>query len=137
VINLPKLSEKQADQNTGSEVAASITRSTIRAVRPQVQGLKMRFYPSGFETSEPATLGVSDDENEPNAAPTAGLAIPKGLDLRAKKEKRKHEHTNGDERMESPAKKHKHRTPEEQKRKEEKKAKKERKKEKDVAKGKA
>ncbi|KAF2444045.1 hypothetical protein P171DRAFT_521442 [Karstenula rhodostoma CBS 690.94] len=130
VVNLPKLTSKQADQNTGSEAAASITASTIRAVKPQVKGLKMRFFPSGFEDSAPTTLGDSDDEAD--APAPAGLGVPVGFDPPARKEKkRKHEQSNAGEEAESSAKKHKkHRTAEEQQQREEKKAKKDKKKEK-------
>lgn len=129
VINLPKLTSKQADENNGSAAAASITASTIRAVRPQVKGLKMRFFPSGFEDSAPTTLGDSDNEDETPAAQPAGLGISQGLNLPAKKEKRKH--SKGEDEMEVPAKKHKkHRTDEEQARRDEKKARKEKRKEK-------
>ncbi|KAJ4291165.1 hypothetical protein N0V90_010363 [Kalmusia sp. IMI 367209] len=138
VINLPRLSSKQADQDTGSAAAASITASTIRAVKPQRKGLKMRFFPSGFEGSAPTTLGTSDSEDDGSIPEPAGLGIPKGLDLPAKKEKRKHEQANGEEGIESPTKKHKkHRTAEEQHKRDEKKAKKERKKEKGAAKAKS
>ncbi|KAF1966762.1 hypothetical protein BU23DRAFT_517391 [Bimuria novae-zelandiae CBS 107.79] len=129
IVNLPKLTSRQADQNTGSEAAASITASTIRAVKPQVKGLKMRFFPSGFEGSAPATLGDSEDEEDAAASQPAGLGIPKGLPPPAKKEKRKH--SKGEADMEVPVKKHKkQRTEEEQARRDEKKAKKEKKKEK-------
>ncbi|KAK7193194.1 hypothetical protein DPSP01_008201 [Paraphaeosphaeria sporulosa] len=130
VINLPKLTSRQADVNTGGEAAASITASTIRAVKPQVKGLKMRFFPSGFEDSAPTTLGDSDDEAD--APAPAGLAVPLGLDPPARKEKkRKHEQSNAGEEAETSAKKHKkHRSAEEQQQREDKKAKKEKKKEK-------
>lgn len=130
VINLPKLTSRQADPNTGGEAAASITASTIRAVKPQVKGLKMRFFPSGFEDSAPTTLGDSDDEADPPAP--AGLAVPLGLDPPARKEKkRKHDQSNTAEEAESSAKKpKKQRSAEEQQLRDEKKAKKEKKKEK-------
>lgn len=129
VINLPKLTSSQADQNTGSEAAASITASTIRAVKPQVKGLKMRFFPSGFEDSAPTTLGDSDDEGD--APAPAGLGIPKGFDPPSRKEKkRKHEQSNVGEEVESAKKHKKHRTAEEQQQRDEKKAKKEKKKDK-------
>ncbi|KAL6705268.1 hypothetical protein ACN47E_007078 [Coniothyrium glycines] len=89
VVQLPNLSPKQADQNTGSEAAASITRSTIRAPRPQVTGLKMRFLPTGFGGKDAGVLGESDDETEARQG-TAGLGVPGQLNLPSKKEKRKH-----------------------------------------------
>lgn len=95
----------------------------------------MRYFPSGFGHHAPITLGSSDSEEETQPAPPAGLGIPNGVHLPQKPEKRKHKHTDGDERMESPTKKHKkHRTPEEIKAREEKKAKKERKRERETAK---
>ncbi|KAH7085561.1 DNA-directed RNA polymerase I subunit RPA34.5-domain-containing protein [Paraphoma chrysanthemicola] len=130
VVQLPELSSKQADPNLGSEAAASITRSTIRAPRLQLKGLKMRFRPSGSGGGDLGTLGDSESEAEPHKD-TAGLGMSDELNLpsRPRKDKRKHAETNGDARTESPARKHKkHRTPEEaRKREEAKRAKKEKK----------
>ncbi|CAI6338957.1 unnamed protein product [Periconia digitata] len=128
IVDLPKLSSHQADPNTGSEAAASITMSTIRAPLPQVKGLKMRFFPSGAKDRTPVTLGSSDDEDEPEQAPTAGLAVPNGVHSKARSEKRKHADMNEDDRAVKKLKKH--RTPEELKRREERRAKKEKKREK-------
>ncbi|KAI2483331.1 hypothetical protein Ptr902_05648 [Pyrenophora tritici-repentis] len=126
IVQLPQLSSLQADQNTGSEAAASITRSTIRAPKPQVKGLKMRFLPTGFSGDDGGNLGDSESESEKLREP-AGLGMPNGLNLPSKKQKRKHADVNGDA-TEVPAKKtKKHRTPEEEKRKAEKKARKEKK----------
>jgi hypothetical protein len=91
-VPLPHLSDKQADKNTGSEAAASITQSTIRAPRPQLKGLKMRFLPTGFGTGDAGTLGDSDDEREAPKA-TAGLGMPSELNLPSRKEKQE---TRGD-----------------------------------------
>jgi len=126
LVRLPKLSSKQADINTGSEAAASITRSTIRAPRPQVKGLKMRYLPLGFVGgSTGGVLGDTDSEEDDVPQERAGLAAPNGLNLPTKAGKRKHTEANGDE---APSKKiKKHRSPEEIKKKEEKKAKKEKK----------
>ncbi|KAI4633441.1 hypothetical protein J4E83_001908 [Alternaria metachromatica] len=133
VVRLPHLTTKQADQNTGSEAAASITRSTIRAPRPQVTGLKMRFLPTGFSGNDAGTIGDSDEETEVPQA-IAGLAMPNGLNLPSKKPKRKHADVNGVDAPEVPAKKtKKQRDPEEIKRKEEKKARKEKKRAKEAA----
>jgi hypothetical protein len=131
------LTSKQADENTGSAAAASITRSTIRAPRPQVKGLKMRFFHSGFGDQEPGTIGLSDSEDE-IPSNTGGLAAPNVIHPPARPEKRKHEESNGVETSEASPKKHKkQRTEEELKKREEKKAKKERKKEKERAKSKS
>jgi hypothetical protein len=126
LVKLPKLSAKQADPNTGSEAAASITRSTIRAPRPQVKGLKMRYLPLGFVGAENGgVLGDSDSEEDQVPQERAGLAAPNGLNLPTKAGKRKLADANVEE---APSKKvKKHRTPEELKRKEDKKAKKEKK----------
>jgi hypothetical protein len=124
----------QADPNTGSEAAASITQSTIRTPRPQVKGLKMRFLPIGFGNGTAGELGDSDSEEEVPQE-LAGLAMPNGLNLPSrKKEKRKHNEMNGDKATEAPLKKHKtQRDPEEIKRREERRAKKEKKRAKDAA----
>lgn len=133
VVRLPHLSSKQADQNTGSEAAASITRSTIRAPRPQLTGLKMRFLPTGFKGSEGGIIGDSDDEAEAPREP-AGLGVPVGLDPSSKKQKRKHAEVNGADAAEAPSKKtRKDRNPDELKRKEERRAKKEKKRAKEAA----
>ncbi|KAF2466668.1 uncharacterized protein BDR25DRAFT_292997 [Lindgomyces ingoldianus] len=133
VIRLPKVSPKQADTNTTSAAAASITTSTVRAPRPQVKGLRMRYFPSGFGLQDPGIIGSSESEDD--VPVTAGLGIPNGIHPSQKREKRKYDEVNGTERTESATKKHKkHRTPEEIKKREEKKAKKERKKEKGSAK---
>ncbi|KAE8846840.1 hypothetical protein HRS9122_03747 [Pyrenophora teres f. teres] len=126
IVQLPQLSSLQADQNTGSEAAASITRSTIRAPKPQVRGLKMRFLPTGFSGNDGGNIGDWESESEKQREP-AGLGMPNGLNLPSKKHKRKHTDVNGDAN-EVPAKKtKKHRDPEEEKRKAEKKARKEKK----------
>jgi hypothetical protein len=138
VIHLPKLSLKQADPNTGSEAAASITRSTIRAPRPQVKGLKMRYFPSGVEDRTPITLGCSDSEDEAQSVPPAGLGVPNELHLPSKPEKRKLVEVNGEDAREKSSKKHKkQKTLDETQRKEEKKAKKERKRQDGLAKAKS
>ncbi|KAF2129959.1 hypothetical protein P153DRAFT_422708 [Dothidotthia symphoricarpi CBS 119687] len=139
VVRLPELSSKQADVNTGSEAAASITRSTIRTPRPQVKGLKMRFRPTGFGGTDAGTLGDSDSDDEQLRAP-AGLGMPNGLNLPSRSapsraEKRKHGDAHGEEGIESASKKvKKQRSPEEIKRKEEKRAKKEKKRAQEAAK---
>lgn len=123
VLQLPNLSSKQADPTTGSEAAASITRSTIRAPRAQVKGLKMRYFHSGFGDEEPGTLGSSDSDAE--APAPAGLGVMNGAQPRHKPEKkRKHAEVNGVDTSPAPKKHKKHRTPEEIKKREEKKAKK-------------
>jgi hypothetical protein len=133
VVRLPQLSSKQANQNTGSEAAASITRSTIRAPRPQLTGLKMRFLPTGFSGSEGGILGDSDDEAEAPREP-AGLGMPGGIHPPARKHKRKHADLNGADAAEAPAKKtKKDRNPDELKKKEERRAKKEKKRAKEAA----
>ncbi|EAT78147.2 hypothetical protein SNOG_14607 [Parastagonospora nodorum SN15] len=126
-VQLPKLTSLQADQNTGSEAAASITRSTIRAPRPQLKGLKMRFLPIGFGSGDIGTLGDSDSEGD-TPQETAGLGMPNELNLPSRKEKRKHTELNGDSRIEPPSKKPKKpRTAEDVQRKEERRARKEKK----------
>lgn len=106
VVKLPHLSSKQADQNTGSEAAASITRSTIRAPRPQLKGLKMRFRPIGSGDAGAGTLGDPDSEdNAPQKI--AALDLSNELSLPVRKEKRKQTEANGYTQMETQSKKHK------------------------------
>ncbi|KAF1920428.1 DNA-directed RNA polymerase I subunit RPA34.5-domain-containing protein [Ampelomyces quisqualis] len=125
-VQLPRLSSKQADVSMGSEAAASITRSTIRAPRPQLKGLKMRFMPTGFGGGHAGTLGNSDSE-EDTPQGTAGLGLPRELNLPSRKEKRKHAAVNGDDVIEPPKKQKKQRSTEALQRKEERRAIKERK----------
>lgn len=114
LVELPHLTSKQADQNTGSEAAASITRSTIRAPRPQLKGLKMRFLPTGFGHGAVGTIGESDSEDD--AAPENAERVEADelrLPPKKEKKKRKHAEVNGDAPADAAAKKHKkHRTPE-------------------------
>lgn len=125
-MRLPELSSVQETSNTGSETAASITRSTIRAPRPQVKGLKMRFLPSGFGGDAISTLGDSDSEGE-RPRDAAGPEASNEVSLPYRKEKRKHIEVNGTETAPSSKKSKKQRPPEEIKRKEERRAKKEKK----------
>ncbi|KAH8727253.1 DNA-directed RNA polymerase I subunit RPA34.5-domain-containing protein [Phaeosphaeriaceae sp. PMI808] len=106
IVSLPKLGLEKIDQNTGSEAAASITRSTIRAPRPQLKGLKMRFLPTGFGKGNAGTLGDSDSEdNTPQE--TTGSSMLDDLNLPSRKEKRKHQEVIGGMRTESALKKKK------------------------------
>ncbi|KAH6637712.1 DNA-directed RNA polymerase I, subunit RPA34.5 [Boeremia exigua] len=124
LVRLPKLSAKQADPNTGSEAAASITRSTIRAPRPQAKGLKMRYLPLGFVGADSGgVLGESDAEDDAVPQAHAGLAAPNGLNVPGKAKRKL-----ADAGEEAPAKKvRKQRSPEEVRKRDEKKAKKEKK----------
>ncbi|KAF2175583.1 hypothetical protein K469DRAFT_724083 [Zopfia rhizophila CBS 207.26] len=132
VIRLPNISPKQAAQNAGSSAAALITSSTIRAPRPQVKGLRMRYFPSGFGDQDPGVLGSSDSENEVSG--TTGVGVPNGAHSAQKAEKRRYEEMNGAEKSSTAKKKHKKsKDPEEIKRREEKAARKERKKQKELA----
>lgn len=126
VVRLPELSAGQETSSIGSDIAASITRSTIRAPRPQVKGLKMRFLPSGFGGDAVSTLGDSDSEGEGRR----DAVVPKTsnqVSLPYRKEKRKHVEVNGAEAAPSSKKSKKQRPLEEIKRKEERRAKKEKK----------
>lgn len=126
-IKPANLAWKRKHQKADSETRASITRSTIRAPRPQVTGLQMRFLPIGFGGPDGGILGDSDDEG-------AGMGTVTGVDtsnesnLTLQKEKRKHIAVHGGEGAMAAAKKSKkHRMPEDIRRKEEKRAKKEKK----------
>ncbi|KAF2263525.1 hypothetical protein CC78DRAFT_617593 [Lojkania enalia] len=134
VIRLPHLNLKQADPNLGSEAAASITQSTIRAPRPQLKGLRMHYFPSGFGDEEPGTLGSSDSEIE--ASTPARLGAMNGALANSNSEKRKHDQEDGEIPGSVTTKPKKRRTPEELKRREERRAKKEKKREKEKAKAK-
>lgn len=133
VVRLPEPSSVHETSNIGSEFAASITRSTIRAPRPQVKGLKMRFLPSGFGGEATSTLGESDSEGE-GPRDAAGPKASNEVSLPYRKEKRKHVEVNGAETAPSSSKRSKkQRPPEEIRRKEERRAKKERKRAKEAA----
>jgi hypothetical protein len=73
-VDLPNLSRRQADLNTGSSAAANIAQASLSTIRPQPKGLRMRYRPPGFGTGEPGRIGVDgakgagedgeDDEDE-------------------------------------------------------------------------
>jgi hypothetical protein len=70
-VDLPNLSKRQADLNTGSSAAANIAQAPLSVIRPQPKGLKMRYRPPGFGSGEPGRIGVDgakgageDDEDE-------------------------------------------------------------------------
>ncbi|KAF2794987.1 hypothetical protein K505DRAFT_274122 [Melanomma pulvis-pyrius CBS 109.77] len=126
LANLPSA----PSQPTNSEPPSFITSTAVRAPRPQVKGLKMNFFPSGFSASEPGIVGSSDSETEAPVRAGSGPSTSNGTHAPHKPEKRKHnDESRSAERAVSPTKKHKkHRTPEEIRRKEEKRAKKDKKK---------
>ncbi|EME39807.1 hypothetical protein DOTSEDRAFT_82609 [Dothistroma septosporum NZE10] len=76
-IELPNLSKKQADLNTGSNAAADIAQPPASEIRPQPKGLKMRYKPPGFGKGNPAMFGSSDDEAEQSTS--GGFQFPKAL----------------------------------------------------------
>jgi virulence-associated protein VagC len=96
----------------------------------------MRFMPTGFGSGEAGTLGNSDSE-EDTPQGTAGLGLPKELNLPSRKEKRKHTAVNEDDIILSPKKQKKQRSAEELQRKEERRAKKEKKRAQEAAAAKA
>ncbi|KAH7401535.1 DNA-directed RNA polymerase I subunit RPA34.5-domain-containing protein [Pyrenochaeta sp. MPI-SDFR-AT-0127] len=106
IAHLPSLDSKQADQRRSLAAAASITRSTIRAPRPQVKGLKMRFIPTGFGGDATSTLGDSDSEVDARRG-TPGFGVPNDSVSASRKEKRKHAVANGEEAADLPLKKSK------------------------------
>ncbi|KAF1825209.1 uncharacterized protein K489DRAFT_377759 [Dissoconium aciculare CBS 342.82] len=61
-IDLPNLSKRQADLNTGSSAAANIAQAPLSAIRPQPKGLRMRFRPPGFGSGNPGRIGVDNAE---------------------------------------------------------------------------
>jgi len=113
------------DEITGSEASASITRSTVKAPRPQLKGLKMRYFHSGFGEQDPGILGESDSEDEDVEMATAQADTGAGAAVNGatvtKKGKRKHE--DGEKGEGSAKKAKKLKTAEDIKKKEEKKEK--------------
>ncbi|KAM3422175.1 hypothetical protein BST61_g2544 [Cercospora zeina] len=79
-LNLPALSSKQADTNTGSSAAASIARPSVNSIRPQPKGMRMRYKPAGFGAGD-AGLGSDSEEDDKTVAETNGTAFqfPKTL----------------------------------------------------------
>lgn len=95
----------------------------------------MRFLPIGCGGFTASTLGDSDSEVEVPQE-MAGLAMPNGLNLPSRKDKRKHTEVNGDDADASQVSSKKpknHRTSEEIKIREERRAKKEKKRAKETA----
>ncbi|KAK4613178.1 hypothetical protein CLAFUR0_13222 [Fulvia fulva] len=77
-IELPNLSKKQADLNTGSNAAADIAQAPVSDIRPQPKGLKMRYKPPGFGKGDPGMMsGSSDDEGQQSS--NKGFQFPKTL----------------------------------------------------------
>jgi len=62
-IALPDLSKKQADQLTGSNAAGNVATAAVTATKPQPRGLRMRYRPPGFGSTDPGRIG-SGSESE-------------------------------------------------------------------------
>lgn len=63
-ISLPSLSIRQADQHAGSSAAAEVTAPPISSIRPQPEGLRMRYRPPGSGTRRPGTSSSDLDAEE-------------------------------------------------------------------------
>lgn len=85
-IALPKLSTRQADENTGSQAAGDIARAAVSEVRPQPKGLRMRYKPPGFGSGEPGIDG-SSSESEPGLSSRPGVQFPKALGVHGASDK--------------------------------------------------
>lgn len=82
VITLPDLTVKQASQVTGSSAAGNIAQASVNSIRPQPQGLRMRYKPPGSGPGRPP-IGSSDSESarEPDQHEPEGASFqfPKTL----------------------------------------------------------
>ncbi|KAF2211190.1 hypothetical protein CERZMDRAFT_85730 [Cercospora zeae-maydis SCOH1-5] len=79
-INLPALSSRQADTNTGSSAAASVARPSVNSIRPQPKGMRMRYKPAGFGAGD-AGWGSDSEEEDKTGMKAKGTAFqfPKTL----------------------------------------------------------
>jgi hypothetical protein len=114
VVRLPKIDSNPAHQKATEGPAAYIVTPFNKAPRPQPKGLRMRYFPTGFGDRDPGVLGSSDSEAE---------ALPVRTQPSKKAEKRKHGAAHEPEVAGTP-KKHRHKDPDEAKRRREKKEKK-------------
>lgn len=90
-VVLPNLSEKQADQTTGSNTAGDAATAAVTAVRPQPRGLKMRYRPPGFGAGNPGTIGSESESEDGDALPVGKEKVfqfPKKPEVSGKKEKK-------------------------------------------------
>lgn len=80
-ITLPNLSARQASQATGSAAAGDIAQASVRGVRPQPKGLRMRYKPSGFGPGKPGMIGSGSDSNDEDdrATGSASFQFPRAL----------------------------------------------------------
>ncbi|GIZ38403.1 hypothetical protein CKM354_000182000 [Cercospora kikuchii] len=79
-INLPALSTKQADTNTGSSAAASVARPSVNSIRPQPKGMRMRYKPAGFGAGDAGLGSDSEEEDDEGAkAKSTSFQFPKTL----------------------------------------------------------
>lgn len=80
-ITLPNLSNLQASQLTGSNVAGNVAAAAVQCVRPQPKGLRMRYRPPGFGHGNPGRIGSgsdgTDEEDQPDVSPS--FQFPKAL----------------------------------------------------------
>ncbi|KAI9822463.1 MAG: hypothetical protein M1827_000182 [Pycnora praestabilis] len=99
MIRVPSLTNgKPSPSADGSQSGVTIKTPAVKPVRPQPQGLKMRFRPFGFGNGTAGKIGSSssstdDSGEEANHQPQFHLS--KGLDSSGKSEKRKHAEVNG------------------------------------------
>lgn len=104
-IDLPNLTIRQANQNTGSAAAADVATAAVSTVRPQPKGLRMRFKPLGFGEGKPGQIG-SDTESDDGRGAASSFQFPKALGGHgasehapaAKKSKKKHKEKYAEER---------------------------------------
>ncbi|KAI7123835.1 hypothetical protein D0869_08825 [Hortaea werneckii] len=80
-ITLPKLSNLQASETTGSAAAGDVAEAAVSTTRPQPKGLRMRYKPSGYGAGEPGMIGASDSDSEEHKSSAAkkGFQFPKSL----------------------------------------------------------
>ncbi|KAK5126324.1 hypothetical protein LTR85_010560 [Meristemomyces frigidus] len=80
-ITLPNLSVRQASQMTGSAAAGDVAQASVRTIRPQPKGLRMRYKPSGFGPGKPAIIGSesesADEDDRPSGS--ASFQFPRAL----------------------------------------------------------
>ena len=76
----------------GSKAAADVATASVTSVRPQPRGMKMRYRPPGFGTSDPGQIGSGSESEEEEHRPVGAertFQFPKELEASGTSKKNK------------------------------------------------
>jgi hypothetical protein len=76
---LPNLTRKQVDQATGSTAAGDVARAPVKSVRPQPEGLRMRYRPPGVAGVEEVGWSSTSDEETEEHAGSSSIQFPRAV----------------------------------------------------------